>query len=235
MLPVLGAAARFVRLDFDGLPWRESSISKSGIELVTRRNEFEHLRDGGKQVTLSLTLKCHLKFAIRGRTCNKPRRSRPRPHDRRRLITPNYPTIIFTHQASRDWRNAADPFGTPKYSLPLFPIWERAIIQKVRVIARSTLKRFIERTHGRRGHAALKSALEAWFTEARNAKWRNSAEVKRLYATASIVSSDRMVFNIKGNDYRLVVAVDYEKGIVWIKWIGTHAEYDGIDVRTAKF
>jgi len=105
----------------------------------------------------------------------------------------------------------------------------------MRVIARSTLKQFIERTHGRRNHAALKSALEAWFTEARNAKWKNSAEVKRRYAAASIVSSDRVVFNIKGNDYRLVVAIDYEKGIVWIKWIGTHAEYNGIDVRTVNY
>jgi mRNA interferase HigB len=105
----------------------------------------------------------------------------------------------------------------------------------VRVIARSTLKRFIERTHGRRGHAALKSGVEAWFTEARKAKWKNAADVKRLYATASIVSSDRVVFNIKGSDYRLVVAIDYEKGIMWIKWIGTHAEYDGIDVRTVNY
>jgi mRNA interferase HigB len=105
----------------------------------------------------------------------------------------------------------------------------------VRVIARSTLKRFIEQTRGRRAHAALKSALEAWFTEARKAHWKNAADVKRLYATASIVSSDRVVFNIKGNDYRLVVAIDYEKGIVWIKWIGTHAEYDGIDVRTVSY
>ena len=54
--------------------------------------------------------------------------------------------------------------------------------------------------------------------------------MKRLYATASIVSSDRVVFNIKGNDYRLVVAVDFEKAIVWIKWIGTHKDYDKIDV-----
>jgi mRNA interferase HigB len=54
--------------------------------------------------------------------------------------------------------------------------------------------------------------------------------VKRRYATASIVSSERIVFNIKGNDYRLVVAVDLEKGIVWIKWIGTHNAYDKIDV-----
>lgn len=55
--------------------------------------------------------------------------------------------------------------------------------------------------------------------------------MKRRYATASIVSSERIVFNIKGNDYRLVVAVDFEKGIVWIKWIGTHADYDRINGR----
>jgi mRNA interferase HigB len=56
--------------------------------------------------------------------------------------------------------------------------------------------------------------------------------VKLRYRTASVVSGDRVVFNIKGNAYRLVVAIDYEKGIVWIKWIGSHAAYDRIDVRT---
>ena len=55
--------------------------------------------------------------------------------------------------------------------------------------------------------------------------------MKRRYATASIVTADRIVFNIKGNDYRLVVSVDLEKAIVWIKWIGTHTEYDRIDVK----
>jgi mRNA interferase HigB len=58
--------------------------------------------------------------------------------------------------------------------------------------------------------------------------------VKRHYATASIVSADRIVLNIKGNSYRLVVAVDFEKAIVFIKWIGTHADYDRIDVRTVQ-
>jgi mRNA interferase HigB len=79
------------------------------------------------------------------------------------------------------------------------------------------------------------NALDAWFAEARKAKWRSSAHVKRFYATASIVTSDRVVFNIKGNDYRLVTAIDYEKGIVWIKWIGTHSDYDQIDVRTVTY
>jgi mRNA interferase HigB len=61
------------------------------------------------------------------------------------------------------------------------------------------------------------------------------ADVKRLYATASIVGADRVVFNIKGNGYRLVAAVDFEKGIVWIKWIGTHRDYDHIDVKQVKY
>jgi mRNA interferase HigB len=59
----------------------------------------------------------------------------------------------------------------------------------------------------------------------------STADVKRLYASASIVSADRIVFNIKGNDDRLVVAVDFEKSIVWIKWLGAHRDDDRIDVR----
>jgi mRNA interferase HigB len=58
---------------------------------------------------------------------------------------------------------------------------------------------------------------------------RNRAEVSKRYATASILSADRVVFNIKGNSYRLVVAIDYEQGIVWINWLGTHQNYDAID------
>ena len=69
------------------------------------------------------------------------------------------------------------------------------------------------------------------FDEVKKARWSNATDVKRSYATASIVSADRIVFNIKGNDYRLVVATGFDKGIVWIKWIGTHKDYDKIDVR----
>jgi mRNA interferase HigB len=104
----------------------------------------------------------------------------------------------------------------------------------MRIIARRTLKRFVEERAGRKDHAALKAALDAWFDEVRKAHWTSSADVKRRYRTASIVSDERVVFNIKGNDYRLVVAIDYEKGIVWIKWMGTHAAYDRIDVRTVE-
>ena len=100
----------------------------------------------------------------------------------------------------------------------------------MRIIARRTLTRFVEARAGHRDQRALKAALDAWFDEVRRARWTSSADVKREYRTASIVSAERVVFNIKGNDYRLVVAVDYEKAIVWIKWLGSHAEYDRIDV-----
>lgn len=101
----------------------------------------------------------------------------------------------------------------------------------MRIIARRTLREFIVSQEGRKDHVALKAALEAWFAEVSKAEWASTADVKRLYATASIVSADRIVFNIKGNDYRLVVSVDFEKAILWIKWIGAHEDYDKIDVK----
>jgi mRNA interferase HigB len=101
----------------------------------------------------------------------------------------------------------------------------------MRVIARRTLREFVESRAGDRDQGALKAALDAWFDEVRKAKWSNTADLKRRYASASIVSSDRVVFNIRGNAYRLVVAIDFEKSIVWIKWFGTHIDYDRIDVR----
>jgi mRNA interferase HigB len=100
----------------------------------------------------------------------------------------------------------------------------------MRVIARRTLREFAESLAGHKDHRAVKTALDAWFAEVRKARWRNAADVKQLYATASIVTAERIVFNVKGNAYRLVVSADFEKGIVWIKWIGSHKDYDRIDV-----
>jgi mRNA interferase HigB len=105
----------------------------------------------------------------------------------------------------------------------------------MRIIARRTLREFVEARRRHKDHASLKAALDAWFNEVKKAQWSNAADVKRNYATASIVSADRIVFNIKGNDYRLVVAVDFEKGIVWVKWIGTHRDYDKIDVKEVRY
>jgi len=104
----------------------------------------------------------------------------------------------------------------------------------MRIIARRTLREFVGSRARHKDQPALKAALDAWFDEVRKARWRSTADIRRLYATASIVSAERIVFNIKGNSYRLVVAVDFEKAIVFIKWIGTHADYDQIDVRTAQ-
>ena len=105
----------------------------------------------------------------------------------------------------------------------------------MRIIARSTLVRFIEKLEGHKDYRAVKGALDAWLHEAKRAEWKNSSDVKRDYAHASIVGADRVVFNIKGNAYRLVVAIDYRRAIVFIKWLGTHQEYDEIDVRTVQY
>ena len=99
----------------------------------------------------------------------------------------------------------------------------------MRIIARRTLREFVGALAGHKDQRAVKAALDAWFDEVRKAHWANTAEVKRLYATASIVSAERIVFNIKGNAYRLIVAADFGKSIVWIKWIGTHRDYDRVN------
>ena len=74
--------------------------------------------------------------------------------------------------------------------------------------------------------------LRAWYADTKQAKWPSPAAIKRVYRNASIVANNRVVFNIKGNDYRLVVAINYDYGIVYIRFVGTHAEYDKIDVTT---
>ena len=105
----------------------------------------------------------------------------------------------------------------------------------MRIIARSTLHAFVASLAGHKDQKAVKAALDAWFSDVSRADWAGTADVKRRYATASIVSSERVVFNIKGNSYRLVVAIDFEKGIVWIKWLGTHKAYDRIDVSKVEY
>jgi mRNA interferase HigB len=105
----------------------------------------------------------------------------------------------------------------------------------VRIIARHTLLRFIASLAGHRDHRAVKAAPDAWFHEVRQAQWKKPSDVKEHYANASIAGADRVVFNIKGNDHRLVTAIDYRRSIVFIKWLGNHQEYDKIDVRTVRY
>ncbi len=98
----------------------------------------------------------------------------------------------------------------------------------MRVIAIGTLKKFWEKPQ----YADAEQNLRAWYAEVRKASWKNSNDVKKMYTTSSIVGNNRIVFNIKGNKYRLIVAVDYSFQIIFIRFIGTHIEYDKIDAKT---
>lgn len=77
-------------------------------------------------------------------------------------------------------------------------------------------------------HQAVES-LKAWISEAKFSEWNSTADLKAKYRNASILSSKRVVFNIKGNDFRLIVDIEYKMKIVFIVWFGTHSEYDGIN------
>lgn len=96
----------------------------------------------------------------------------------------------------------------------------------MRIIARRALREFWER------HPEVEQPLRAWYHDARKADWRTPADVKRVHANASIVGENRVVFNICGNKYRLVVAINYPFGICYIRFLGTHHAYDRVDVET---
>ena len=98
----------------------------------------------------------------------------------------------------------------------------------MRVISKATLVEFWLR------HPASKHALQTWFEDAHHAQWKTSQDIKLRYASASFVAVNRVVFNIKGNDYRLVVVVAYRFEALYIKFVGTHAQYDAIDAATAE-
>jgi len=85
---------------------------------------------------------------------------------------------------------------------------------------------------GHKGIKAARSQYEAWLAIVTRAEWRNPEEVKTSYPKASILKAGRVVFNIKGNDYRLVARVQYQPGAMAIRFFGTHAEYDKIDAET---
>lgn len=95
----------------------------------------------------------------------------------------------------------------------------------MRIIARRTLREFWER------HPGSMQPLLAWYADAKCAVWKTPAEIKRQYRNASVLPNNRVVFNIKGNDYRLIVAIHYAFGIVYVRFVGTHAEYDRIDAK----
>lgn len=96
----------------------------------------------------------------------------------------------------------------------------------MRIIAKKPLREFWEH------HADAEQALKAWYHDAKQADWKSPNDIRQIYATASVLANNRVVFNIRGNNYRLLVAVNYEFGIVYIRFIGTHNEYDQIDAET---
>jgi mRNA interferase HigB len=93
----------------------------------------------------------------------------------------------------------------------------------MRIIARSTLREYWEI------HAEAESALRAWIDDAAQSDWQSPVDIKSIYANASIIANNRVVFNIKGNKYRLIVHIRYDISIIFIRFIGTHREYDEVD------
>jgi mRNA interferase HigB len=121
------------------------------------------------------------------------------------------------------------------HKFALAPTMGARYYKKVRVIARGTLNGFVRNRVDRKLQKTVKAHLDAWYAEATKAEWKTSAELKSQYSSASIVSAERVVFNIKGNDYSLVVAINYHCQVLLIKWLGTHKEYDNISVEEVTY
>jgi mRNA interferase HigB len=96
----------------------------------------------------------------------------------------------------------------------------------MRIIALSTLRDFW------RKHPSAEVPLRNWYAEARRATWKSPIDVKQAHRSASFVAGDRVVFNVKGNDYCLIVAMRYRSQIMYVRFVGTHSEYDQVDAAT---
>ena len=95
----------------------------------------------------------------------------------------------------------------------------------MRIIAKKALREFWKR------HPDAEEPLLAWYREVEQADWDTPAKLKAKYRSASIVGDNRVVFNIKGNNYRLVVKINYRYRVVYVRFVGTHAEYDTVNVK----
>ncbi|WP_404813213.1 type II toxin-antitoxin system HigB family toxin [Acidithiobacillus thiooxidans] len=104
------------------------------------------------------------------------------------------------------------------------PYWDQT--PAMRVIAVSTLRDFWKL------HPSAELPLRAWYGEVVNATWTQPADIKAQYPSAGLLKNRRVVFNIKGNDYRLIVAVLYKLQIIYVKFVGTHKDYDAVDADT---
>ncbi len=95
-----------------------------------------------------------------------------------------------------------------------------------RIFSKRTIREFWEK------HAETEQYLKTWYDTVKTASWESPADIKKTYANASILKDGRVVFNIKGNDYRLVAKINFEKQWMFVRFIGTHAAYDKIDANT---
>lgn len=98
----------------------------------------------------------------------------------------------------------------------------------MRIISRSALRKFWEQPN----YADSEQPLKSWYDEAKHADWKTPQEIKALYRNASFVGNNRVVFNIHGNKYRLIVAVNYNFSIIYVRFVGTHAQYDKMNAAT---
>jgi mRNA interferase HigB len=96
----------------------------------------------------------------------------------------------------------------------------------MRIIALSTLQTFLE------SYPDAETPLRSWYALASRAVWKTPADIKAVYGNASFTGNNRVAFNIKSNDYRLVVAVRYDRGLMYVRFVDTHHQYDKIDVET---
>ncbi len=94
------------------------------------------------------------------------------------------------------------------------------------IITKRTLKEFWEK------HPDSKQSLLSWYKIAKRAKWTKQDEVKKQFGTCKMISNDRIVFKIKGNNYRLIVKITFVNQVIWIRFIGTHNDYDKINAKT---
>lgn len=101
----------------------------------------------------------------------------------------------------------------------------------MRIVKESTLTRYCEQAK----YKGAEQAIRSWIYEVRFSEWNNAAELKAKYKNASIISSKRVVFNISGNNYRLVADIEYQLKIVFVVWFGTHSEYDKINVKEMSY
>jgi mRNA interferase HigB len=101
----------------------------------------------------------------------------------------------------------------------------------MRIIKEKTLYNYIEIDK----YQLASGQIRAWVYEVKDSNWQNANELKTKYKNASIINSKRVVFNIKGNDFRLIVDIEYKMKLIFIVWFGTHKEYDKVDVKTVKY